>query len=143
MKTLITSVSGSSFRTAIASFVLALALFAAQAATAQNISSADNSSIVSETSAGFQAAIHPIYNTLKMKIHVLNPAKDMVTVQIYDGNKQEVFKKRMGTHEVIHTRFDVASMPNGIYTITVRSGKKNYSRSFIIESQQERIAKAL
>ena len=78
-----------------------------------------------------------------MKVHVLNPKQDMVSVQIFDNYNQEVFKKRMGTTEIIHSSFDVASMPNGIYTITVRSGKNAYSRSFVIESQQERIAKAL
>jgi hypothetical protein len=143
MKTLITSVSGSSFRTAFASLVIAIVFFLNQSVTAQTISPADNSSIVSETSAGFQAAIHPVYNTLKMKVHVLNPKQDVVSIEILDSDKLEVYKKRMGKAEIIHSSFDVASMPNGIYTIIVRSGKNAYSRSFVIESQQERIAKAL
>ncbi|QHT66577.1 T9SS type A sorting domain-containing protein [Rhodocytophaga rosea] len=143
MKTLKKSVSGSSFRSAFASLVIAIVVFASQAAMAQSISSADNSAIVSKTSAGFQAAIHPVYNTLKIKVHVLNPKEDIVSVTIFDGSNQEVFKKRMGDAAVIHSSFDVASMPNGIYTITIRSGKNTFSRSFVIESQQERIAKAL
>lgn len=143
MKTSTTSVSGSSFRTAIAIFVLIVTLFAGQVVSAQNIIAADNSSITSKISEGFQAAIHPIFNTLKMKVHVVNPASETISVIIENSDNQEVFRKKMGTQEVIHSSFDVANMPNGIYKITVRSTKHTYSRSFVIESQAERIAKAL
>lgn len=143
MKTFITRVTGNSFRTAIASTVLAAVLFVSQAASAQNITPADNSSISSQPSNGFQAAIHPIYNSLKMKVHVLNPDEETVTVLIQDADKKEVFRKKIGTKAVIHGSFNVSDMPNGFYTITVRSATHTFSRSFVIEPQQERIAKAL
>ncbi len=142
MNTFISYVSGNSFRKAIASLALTVAIVTGQAATAQSISVADNESALEQTTNTFQAFVHPLQNSLSVKVHFVNPTKETINMAIYDKANTLVYKKTIGKDAVFHRKFDLASLPDGQYTVVINSRKDSYSRSILIQTQQERFALA-
>jgi hypothetical protein len=143
MKTMISSANKNRFRNAIACFAVAATLFTAQAASAQTVSVTEDVPAAQQTGNTFKAAIYPVYNSLFMKVHVENPARETVTITIQNSNNSIVYKKIVGKDAIFHGKFDVSHMANGEYTMTVQSVHHKYSNNFTIQTHQERTATAL
>lgn len=144
MQTIISRVSGSSFRTAFALIALFCACLISQQVTAQAITLTDHAPVMEKSnSRDFQAAIHPVANTLRMKVHFVNPGNEYVAVIIKNSQQAVVYRKRMGNIPVFHGSFDLAILPDDTYTIEVRSRSYTYSRSISMQTQQARVVHGL
>lgn len=143
MKNLASRVFGNGFRNALACIVLLCAFFVGQEAAAQSIAIADNSPIVENIVKDFQATIHPVANTLLVKVHFVNPIKERVSILIQNSRKESVYKKKIAGSPVFHDSYDMGNLPDGIYTIKLRTGSNTYPRTVAIQTQQARIAQVL
>ena len=135
-------ISGNSFRKAIASVALIAAVLVGQAACAQSITVADKETAFEKSDTKFQAFVHPIENTISMKVHFINPNQESIRVIIYNEKNHEVYKKTIGKETAFHGTFDLTNLPDGEYKVVVTNRKDAYSRSISIQSQQARFALA-
>ncbi len=143
MKILTSRVIGNSFRTTIACLVLFIACITGQRSSAQAITVTDNPPVMESSEKRFQAAVYPIDNTLRMKVHFVNPDKENVSVIIQDSMKSTVFRKSVGNKPVFHGSFNLESLPDDVYTIIVRCRNNTYKCSISIQTQQARVVHGL
>lgn len=142
MKTTISSANKNTFRNIITGLTLSAALFFGQVASAQTVSVEENAPIQTQMTDGFKVAIHPVINSLFMKVHFVNPNKELVTVLIKNSKDEVVYRKNVGRNTVFHGKFDVSNIADGTYTMVVQSTKHSHSNAFAVETLQERIALA-
>jgi flagellar hook assembly protein FlgD len=143
MNTLFSSVSGNSFRKALASVAFVAAVLAAPALSAQSVTAKGNvPSITSASATEFQAFVHPVENTVSMKVHFVNPAKESVNITIHNQDNKIVYERAIGKDEIFHGKFDLSNLADGEYTVKVSGRKKTYTRTLSIHTQQERLASA-
>jgi hypothetical protein len=142
MNTLFSSVSGNSFRKALASVAFVAAVLVAPAISAQSITAQGNTASITKSADQFQAFVHPIENTLNMKVHVLNPEKENVTITIHDQDNMLAYRKTIGRNAVYHGTFDMAKLADGEYNVTVSSRRGTYTRKLNLSTQRTRYALA-
>jgi purine nucleoside permease len=142
MNTLFSSVSGNSFRKALASVALVAAVFVAPAVSAQSITAQSNVTSITKSADRFQAFVHPIENTVSMKVHVLNPEKGNVTITIHNQDNILAYRKTLGRNAVYHGTFDMSKLADGEYNVTVSSRRGTYTRKLNLATQRTRYALA-
>jgi flagellar hook assembly protein FlgD len=142
MNTLFSNVSGNNFRKALASVAFVAAVLVAPAISAQSITAQGNVSSITKSADQFQAFVHPVENAVSMKVHFVNPAKENVTISIYNGDKKVVYEKVVGKDAIFHGKFDLSGLADGEYTVKVSNRKETYTRTLSIQTQQERFASA-
>jgi hypothetical protein len=140
MKSIISRVSGNSFRNAFAGIALAAALVFGQSATAQSVSVPADAPVTEGTAGGFQAAIFPVANTASIKLHLENPAHEFVSVVIMNESNEIVYQKRVGKQAIFLGKFSLEMIPDGEYTMVVKSRKHQISRDFTLQTQVARVA---
>lgn len=142
MNTLFSSVSAINFRKALASVALVAAVLVAPAVSAQSVTANDNTPSISKPAGEFQAFVHPVENTISMKLHFVNPDKESITVTIHNKANAVVYQKFLGRDAIFHGKFDLSNLADGEYTVKVSNRKETYTRALSIETQQERFASA-
>ena len=142
MNTLFSSVSGNSFRKALASVAFVAAVFVAPAVSAQSITAQGNVASITKSANEFQAFVHPVENAVSMKVHVVNPAKENVIITIHNQDNILAYRKTIGRKAVYHGTFDMSKMADGEYDVTVSSRRGTYTRKFSLSTQQKRYALA-
>jgi YbbR domain-containing protein len=142
MDTSFSSVSGNSFRKALASVAFVAALFVTPALSAQSITAEGNTPSITKSPDQFQAFVHPVENSVSMKIHFVNPEKENVMVTIHNQDNQVVYQKSIGKDAIFHGKFDLSNLADGEYTVKVANRKETYTRTLSIKTQQERLASA-
>jgi flagellar hook assembly protein FlgD len=142
MNTSFSSVSGNSFRKALASVAFVAAVFVAPAVSAQSVIAQGNVSSITKSADQFQAFVHPVENAVSMKVHFVNPAKENVTISIYSTDNKVVYEKQVGKDAIFHGKFDLSNLADGDYTVKVSNRKETYTRTLSIQTQQERFASA-
>ncbi len=140
MKTILFGIAGNSFRKALAAVALVAAVFVAPAVSAQSVIVQDNAPAITKAANEFQAIVHPVMNTVKMKIHFLNPEKNYITLYVYNENGELTYKKLIGKEAVYHGTFDMSKLNDGEYTIKVGSRKDTYTKTLTLETEQKRYA---
>ncbi len=143
MKTQFTSTRNNTFRNLIAGLSLAAALFISEAASAQTVQFTDQEALHTQVTDNFKVTVFPVNNSLLMKVLFENPDRQMISVSIKDSKGNTVYKKQIGRTALYNGKFDVSQIGDGNYTMVIESRKQSYSNSFLIETQQERIARAL
>jgi flagellar hook assembly protein FlgD len=142
MNTFFSSVSGNSFRKALASVAFVAAVFVAPALSAQSVTAQGNTPSITTAAESFQAYVHPVENSVSMKVHFVNPAKEAVMMTIHNQDNKVVYEKAIGKDEVFHGKFDLSNLADGEYTVKISSRKNTYTRTLSIHTQQERLASA-
>ena len=142
MNTLFASVSANNFRKAFASVAFVAALFVAPALSAQSITAEGNVPSITKAAGEFQAFVHPVEGAVSMKVHVLNPKEDHVSITIYDQSNQVAYKKVIGRDAIYHGTFNLSKLADGEYDVTISSRRGTYSRKLTLETQQKRFALA-
>jgi hypothetical protein len=142
MNTLFSNVSSKIFRNAFASVALFAAVLVAPAVSAQAVTAQDNVASITKSADEFQAFVHPVENSISMKVHFVNPDKESVTVTIHNEAKAIVYQKVIGKDAIFHGKFDLSNLADGEYTVKVSNRKDTYSRTLSIQTQQERFASA-
>jgi hypothetical protein len=140
MNTLFSGLSGNSFRKAFVAAAFIAAVLIAPAVSAQTITARDNVPSVAGSAGGFQAFVHPVENSVKMKVHFVNPQRNYVTIYVYNEDGDLAYKKLVGKEAVYHGTFDMSKLPDGEYSIKVSSRKGIYTQSLTLETQQKRFA---
>ncbi|QHT65961.1 hypothetical protein GXP67_04390 [Rhodocytophaga rosea] len=144
MKTLSTTYTASNrMRTIIAGLSLAIAVFGAGSASAQNVKLTDNSMLHIHTNDAFKVAVFPVENSSLMKVLFENPTQSKVTMLIKNSKNEVVYTKAIGNGSKFNGKFDVSQMGDGIYTMVIQSSSESYTNTFAVETREERIAKAL
>jgi hypothetical protein len=141
MKTLVNRLSQINFRNVVAALAVSAAFFVSQSATAQ-ISLPENAPVTEGVAEGFQAAIFPVYNSVDMKIHFLNPAQEKVSVMILNENKDVIYQKQVGKPAAFRGKFSLSQVPDGEYTMVIKSASHQISRDFSVQTQVARLAQA-
>jgi hypothetical protein len=130
-------------RKAIASAAFATVVLIAPAVSAQTITAQSNAPAITSAAKKFQAVVYPVENSVDMHINFVNPQAEKVTVTIYDNNKSAVYKKIIGTEALYRGKFDMSMLPDGNYTVMVKSGKDSYTRTIAVKTQRERFTSAI
>lgn len=140
MNTIFSGLSGNSFRKAITFVAFIAGISVAATVSAQTVTAEGNISSITKPADEFQAFVHPVINTVTMKIHFVNPQKDYITISVYDQDGHLAYKKLVGKEGVYHGTFNMSKLTDGEYTVKVGSRKGTYSRTLILETQQKRFA---
>ncbi|QHT70241.1 hypothetical protein GXP67_28130 [Rhodocytophaga rosea] len=80
-------------------------------------------------------------NSLKMMLHVENLGHEKMMVQILNGRKGIVYHQYLGNQEVFIARYSLQDLPDGDYTIEVKSATYSYSKTFSIQTSISREVK--
>ncbi|MDO1447147.1 hypothetical protein Q0590_12835 [Rhodocytophaga aerolata] len=142
MNTLFSSISANNFRKAFAAVALVAAVAVAPAVSAQSVTAQDNAPSITKAADEFQAFVHPVENSVSMKVHFVNPEKENIIVTIYNQDNDIVYQKFLGKDAIFHGKFDLSNLSDGVYTVKVGNKKETYSRNLSIQTQQERFASA-
>jgi flagellar hook assembly protein FlgD len=142
MQTILSRLTGNGFRKALASVAFAAAVLVAPALSAQTLTAQGDVPSITKAADEFQAFVHPVENSLSMKVHFVNPKEDHVTISIYDDNNQLAYKKTIGKDAIYHGTFDLSKLSDGEYHVTISSRRGTYTRTLSIETQQKRFALA-
>ena len=102
MKTLFSGISGNSFRKAFAAVALVAAVAVAPAVSAQSVTAQDNAPSITKAADEFQAFVHPVENSVSMKVHFVNPEKENIIVTIYNQDNDIVYQKFLGKDAIFH-----------------------------------------
>ncbi|MDO1447146.1 hypothetical protein Q0590_12830 [Rhodocytophaga aerolata] len=140
MKTIFFGIAGNSFRKAFAAVALVAAVAVAPAVSAQSVTAQDNAPSITKAADEFQAFVHPVENSVSMKVHFVNPEKNYITIYVYNENGELTYKKLIGKEAIYHGTFDMSKLNDGEYTIKVGSRKDTYSRTLTLETEQKRFA---
>jgi hypothetical protein len=142
MKTAFPGLSAINFRKALASVAFVAAVCVAPAVSAQAITAQDNVSSITKPADEFQAFVHPVENSVSMKVHFVNPDKESVILSIHNQDNEIIYQKFIGRDAIFHGKFNLANLTDGVYTVRVSSRKETYTRNLTIQTQQERFASA-
>ena len=148
MKTLIPVAPMKTIRTLLAGFSFMIILLVSGSAFAQTtqpktLSFEDNKAYHSQTTDALKVAVFPMANSLSMKVVFENPAKENITVLIKNSEDQVVYQKTVGRTKKYIGTFDLTQIGNGTYTMEIKSANQRYSNPFSVETQTDRIARAL
>jgi hypothetical protein len=141
MKTLFTSTN--TLRKFIACFSLVTALLITSAASAQTVQFTDQAPLHRQLTDGLKVAVFPVAHSLLMKVNFENPDKEKITILIKNKQGEVVYHKHVGRTALYNGKFDVSQIGDGNYTLIIESKKQSYANTFIIETHQERLARAL
>ena len=131
MNTLVTRTAQKVFRST-ALFGLAALLVGAPAALAGNDGSEDPATEMK--------AVAYATSSLKLKVNFENPAREKVTLLIFNEAGQVVYSTPLGQQEIYNGKLDLSSLADGKYTVSLQSKSSRYEKPFQIQTQTARIA---
>jgi hypothetical protein len=131
MNTLVTRTAQKVFRSA-ALFGLAALLVGAPAALAGNDGSEDPANELK--------AVAYATSSLKLKVNFENPAREKVTLLIFNEAGQVVYSTPLGQQEIYNGKLDLSGLADGKYTVSLQSKSSRYEKPFQIQTQTARIA---
>jgi hypothetical protein len=77
-------------------------------------------------------------NSLKLMVHADNPGHEKVQVQIVKGQHRVLYQTYVGDQDMFVGKYNLQNLPDGIYTIQVKSA--TYTQSFTIQTSISREA---
>jgi hypothetical protein len=137
------STPANSLRKFIACLSVATALLISGAASAQTVQFTDQAPLHSQLTDGLKVAVFPLPHSLVMKVNFENPTKEKITILIKNKQGEVVYHKHIGRTLLYNGKFDVSQIGDGNYTLIIESKKQSYANPFIIQTHQERLARAL
>jgi hypothetical protein len=139
MKTLVNSLAQINFRNFVAATALAAVCLITQPASA-GTSLPTGTNPAGNVTENFQAVMYLADNSANVKIHLLNPRQEKISVSIFNEANEVVYQKQIGKPAVFHGRFSLDRIPDGTYTMVVKTNTEQISREFSIQTQVARLA---
>lgn len=87
-----------------------------------------------------RAVSYIMQNSLVMKVHFENPTQEKITIQILNSQQEVVYTEYLGNREKFIGKYNLQELPNGHYTLVIKSASNKYSSSFSLQTLIKREA---
>jgi hypothetical protein len=138
MKKTILSFYQSTFSKSLLTSVVMGLLFMQPVTAMPSVNGFDHITYIEASPEKLRAVSYIMQNSQVMKVHLENPAKEKITIQILNSHKEIVYQEHLSNREGFIGKYNLQELPNGRYTFIIKSASQTYSTAFSVETFTKR-----
>jgi hypothetical protein len=81
------------------------------------------------------------HSALVLKVHLENPALENVNIQIFNSRNEVIYQQKIGKRISFIGKYNLEQLPDGNYTLLVKSFSHTYTKSFVMQTSVTRAVK--